>query len=53
MNREDWKAINSWIQAVTEGLELLQLQTVAEMGGDILKFLLKGHPDARVWSDRC
>lgn len=33
VNREDWKAIDSWVQSVLAGLAALPLKTVAELGG--------------------
>ena len=34
VNKEDWQAIDAWLQAVVNGLSLLKLQTVAELGGE-------------------
>ena len=34
VNKEDWQAIETWLEAVVNGLSLLKLQTVAESGGE-------------------
>ena len=34
VNKEDWQAVDAWLQAVVNGLSLLKLQTVAESGGE-------------------
>lgn len=33
INKEDWKAIDSWIDSVIKGLETVPLKTVKELGG--------------------
>ena len=34
VNKEDWRAINAWIDAVLLGLPTLGLKTIEELGGE-------------------
>ncbi|GMH36378.1 hypothetical protein BSKO_04246 [Bryopsis sp. KO-2023] len=38
VDREDWKSIDRWMSAVIEGLPLLQLPTIGDLGDDFLDF---------------
>jgi hypothetical protein len=33
VNKEDWRAVNEWIQAVLAGLPSLGLKTIQQLGG--------------------
>ena len=33
MNREDWKAVDQWMQSVIKALASLDLKTVGDLGG--------------------